>query len=148
MKTKPACDCLAYRRSDCRAGAACGALRERTPAPLLFNSTRPAWVAGRWIIAAGLAAGLAVLGLALGGCCATQCRDSTTGRFVACPPPAEMDAWDAIDREEKRNAAYDERYLRRHGHGYPVGADYDKRTGEFRCRDAAGRTWPSRGECD
>ncbi len=55
------CDCPpSFRRSDCRAGEACPAL-----ALPFVHSTRPAWVAGRVIAAAGLSVGLAVIALAL-----------------------------------------------------------------------------------
>lgn len=67
MSPEP-CDCPpAYRRSDCRAGReACRAFAP--DAVPLFNSTRPAWIAGRWLVALGLACGLAGLALAVSGC--------------------------------------------------------------------------------
>lgn len=103
MSPEPACDCPpSFRRSDCRAGReSCRAFAP--DAVPLFNSTRPVWIAGRWVFAAGIAGGLAVFALAFSGCGHGQCRDAR-GRFAACPSREAARAWEDFGRKASAQA--------------------------------------------
>lgn len=120
---------------------------------------RRAAKARRWTLyLAGLAAGLMLLVECLSGCGARDfCRDAQ-GRFVRCPSKSVRNDADTLAemtetlrrtelKAANQRAEWDAEYRRQHGHGEPIGAETDN-AGFWRCRDADGITWESKGECD
>lgn len=80
------------------------------------------------------------------------CRDMLNGRYISCAPAqrdcekieaALRDPGLTVDARETIGAHLDDC----RGHGEPVGSSVDA-DGTIYCRDARGREWLSKGECD
>jgi hypothetical protein len=81
-------------------------------------------------------------------CETRQCRDRR-GRFVKCPRDCEQIEAALRDRDLTDDAreAIGAHLDACRGHGEPVGFSVGP-DGVFYCRDARGREWLSKGECD